>query len=291
MSTAVATTPAGPVLVAEGLRRVYPIRGGSPLVAVDNVSFTVPQGDSLAIVGESGSGKTTVAKMLIGLERPDAGRILIAGKDRSRPERGAAARRQRGRDVQIVFQDPYTSLDRRQSVQDCLTEVVRLHFGRDAARKRVPELADMVGLSERHLRARPGALSGGQRQRVAIARALAAEPNVLILDESVAALDVSIQAHVLNLLADIREQTGVTYVLISHDLAVVRQITDNVIVMRKGQVVESGATGEVLDNPQQEYTRLLRDSVPGPGWKPVRRRPTQSQKSSALSAQSPQETP
>jgi peptide/nickel transport system ATP-binding protein len=264
----------GVLLDVSHLRRVYPTGGGQQIVAVDDVSFRVPAGGSLAIVGESGSGKTTIAKMLVGLEKPDAGRIVIDGKDRSRPERGARARRQRGRDVQIVFQDPYTSLDRRQSVGACLAEVVRLHFDLPAAEvaRRVESLAGQVGLDPRQVRSRPRGLSGGQRQRVAIARALAAEPRVLILDESVAALDVSIQAQVLNLLADIREATGITYVLISHDLAVVRQITDQVIVMHRGQVVERGSTGEVLDHPQDPYTRLLRDSVPRPGWRPVTRR-------------------
>jgi ABC-type glutathione transport system ATPase component len=268
------TTDPAPVLEVANLRKVYPTRGGQELVAVDDVSFTVPRGGSLAIVGESGSGKTTIAKMLVGLEPPTGGRIVINGKDRSRSERGARARRQRGREVQIVFQDPYTSLDRRQTVGSCLAEVLRLHFdlSTDEVTRRVEGLTGQVGLDARQVRARPGALSGGQRQRVAIARALAAEPTIMILDESVAALDVSIQAQVLNLLADIRDSTGISYVFISHDLAVVRQITDEVVVMHRGKVVERGPTGRVLDHPEDPYTRLLRDSVPRPGWEPVRRR-------------------
>jgi ABC-type glutathione transport system ATPase component len=264
-----------PIVQATGLRKVYPVRGPSAggareFVALEDVSFTVPAGGSLAIVGESGSGKTTVAKLLVGLETATAGTIRIAGHDRSRRQRGARSRLERGRDVQIVFQDPYTSLDRRQTVGDCLTEVVRLHDNgsRDAVGTRVTELADMVGLDARQVRSRPKSLSGGQRQRVAIARALAARPRVLVLDESVAALDVSIQAQVLNLLADIREATGITYILISHDLAVVRQITDSTIVMRRGAVVERGRTADVLDAPQHPYTQALRASVPGPGWRP-----------------------
>ena len=260
--------PDRPVLEAQGLRKVF-----GEHVAVDDVSFAIPQGRSLAIVGESGSGKTTVARMLVGLERPTAGTISACGRDRSTPARSTSERRARGREVQIVFQDPYSSLDPRQSVADSLDEILRLHHRGDRAEReaRVQELASFVGLDERQTRALPRGLSGGQRQRVAIARALAAEPRVLILDESVAALDVSIQAQVLNLLADIREATDVSYVVISHDLAVVRQITDEALVMHRGKVVERGPTARVLDDPQEPYTRLLRASVPTAGWKPVRR--------------------
>ena len=258
-----------PVLEAIGLRKEF-----GELVAVDDVSLTVPDGGSVAIVGESGSGKTTIAKMIVGLERPTAGTITACGRDRSHPARGSAERRRRGGEVQIVFQDPYSSLDPRQSPARSIDEVLRLHHRGDREQRtaRVRELGDMVGLDERQLHALPRNLSGGQRQRVAIARALAAEPTLLILDESVAALDVSIQAQVLNLLADIRDETGISYLLISHDLAVVRQLTQHTLVMRRGRVVEEGPTGEVLDNPRDDYTRLLRSSVPRPGWKPVRRR-------------------
>ena len=257
-----------PVLAASGPRKEF-----GDLVAVKDVSFTVPAGNSLAIVGESGSGKTTIARMVVGLERPTAGTITACSRDRSRPARSAKERRRRGREVQIVFQDPYSSLDRRQSVEAALDEVIRLHHGwpRDRRRGRVIDLTELVGLDARASRALPRSLSGGQRQRVAIARALAAEPRILILDESVAALDVSIQAQVLNLLADIRDETGVSYVLISHDLAVVRQLADEVIVMNRGRVVESGPAARVLDNPREEYTKRLRASVPHPGWKPARR--------------------
>ncbi len=241
--------------------------------AVDDVSFSVPAGQSLAIVGESGSGKTTIARMIVGLERPTSGTITACGNDRSRPARSARDRRRRGGEVQIVFQDPYTSLDPRQSAAGAIDEVLRLHHGWPPARRseRVAELVSLVGLDQRQAQALPRALSGGQRQRVAIARALAAEPRVLLLDESVAALDVSIQAQVLNLLADIRDSTGVSYVLISHDLAVVRQLAEHAIVLWRGRVVEQGPTATVLDDPQQEYTRRLRASVPRPGWKPTRR--------------------
>jgi ABC-type glutathione transport system ATPase component len=256
-----------PALSVRGLRKEFGAH-----VAVDDVTFDLMPGRSLAIVGESGSGKTTVARMIVGLERPTAGAIVACGRDRSHPARGGRERKLRGREVQIVFQDPYSSLDPRQSGADLIDEVLRLHHAYDAATRRriIAELADTVGLDERQINALPRALSGGQRQRVAIARALAAEPRVLILDESVAALDVSIQAQVLNVLADIRDERGISYVLISHDLAVVRQLTEDALVMQQGKVVERGATGQVLDSPQHPYTQMLRASVPGPGWKPVR---------------------
>jgi oligopeptide transport system ATP-binding protein len=257
-----------PLLHVSGLTKRY----GDALV-VDDVSFDVAAGGSLAIVGESGSGKTTIAKMIVGLVSPSDGTIVACGHDRSRPAPSTAVRRRRGGEVQIVFQDPYSSLDPRQSGFDAIDEVLRLHRGGSAAdrSRRVEELGSMVGLDSRQLRARPRGLSGGQRQRVAIARALAAEPQMLILDESVAALDVSIQAQVLNLLCDIRDQTNISYLLISHDLAVVRQITDDVIVLHRGRVVERGATAAVLDDPRDEYTQRLRASVPRAGWRPSRR--------------------
>jgi ABC-type glutathione transport system ATPase component len=169
-----------------------------------------------------------------------------------------------------VFQDPYSSLDPRQRVGSALEEALRIHSGLPAAarRARIAELLEQVGLDDRHGEALPRQLSGGQRQRVAIARALACGPKVLILDEAVASLDVSIQAQVLNLLADIREQTQITYLFISHDLAVVRQVSDQIIVMRRGAIVEAGRTGDVLDAPRHPYTQTLLDAVPRPGWVP-----------------------
>ena len=269
------TSQATAAVVATNLRKVFAAggRNGADIVAVADVSFTVPVNGSLAIVGESGSGKTTVARMLAGLTHATAGTIAVVGHDRSRPSRRASARRARGRELQIVFQDPYTSLDRRQQVGVCLGEVLQLHFDLDRDRReaRVAELADMVGLGRRELAARPAELSGGQQQRVAIARALAASPEVLVLDESVSALDVSIQAQILNLLMDIRDTSAISYVVISHDLAVVRQITEQAIVMREGEVVEAGRTEQIIDDPQEDYTKLLRASVPGPGWRPALR--------------------
>ena len=258
-----------PVLSVRNLRKVYGTQ-----VAVDDMNFDLMPGRSLAIVGESGSGKTTVARMITGLEKPTSGTITACGRDRSKPARRGKERKARGREVQIVFQDPYSSLDPRQSGSQLIDEVLRVHHDHDAKDRRriVGELAELVGLDQRQIDAMPRALSGGQRQRVAIARALATDPRVLILDESVAALDVSIQAQVLNVLADIRDERGISYILISHDLAVVRQLTEEAIVMQRGVVVERGATGQILDDPQNAHTQLLRASVPGPGWKSQRMR-------------------
>ncbi|MEV6204184.1 ATP-binding cassette domain-containing protein [Streptomyces sp. NPDC051771] len=252
-----------PVLEAVGLHRAY----GS-VQAVDDVSFVLPEGGSLGIVGESGSGKTTTARIVVGLERADAGDVRIRGRARA-GGRGRARRLARAREVQMVFQDPYLSLDPRTSVEQVLRETLGLHFPGTDHDRRVRELLDQVGLGTRAADARPRQLSGGQRQRVAIARALAVEPAVLVLDEAVAALDVSVQAQILNLLADIREQTRIGYLFITHDLGVVRCVTDDVIVMRRGRVVEAGRTAEVLAAPGHPYTRLLLDSVPRPGWDPA----------------------
>ncbi|AXJ09891.1 ABC transporter ATP-binding protein [Arthrobacter sp. PM3] len=257
-----------PIVEVAGLQK----RFGNYL-AVDDVGFTVPEGGSLGIVGESGSGKTTIARMLVGLEAPTAGTIKVCGRYRE-PHASVSERRRRARELQIVFQDPYATLDPRQTVESCLEEVLRLHrpeLTKKARQVRVDELADMVGFDSRQRQALPRRLSGGQRQRVAIARALAVEPSVMILDESVSALDVSIQAQILNLLADIRSETSIAYILISHDLAVVRHLTEACVVMQNGRVLEAGQTTAVLDNPQSEYTQLLRRSVPGPGWRPTRR--------------------
>ncbi|MFF5209294.1 ABC transporter ATP-binding protein [Streptosporangium sp. NPDC000396] len=254
-------------LQVEGLRKVF-----GDNVAVDDVSFSLRAGASLGIVGESGCGKTTTARMIVGLETPDAGSIRVGGHERARRPRGRRERLSRAREIQMVFQDPYLSLDPRITVRGCIEEVLSLHFPLGAAdrRRRVEELLDQVGLGTREASALPKQLSGGQRQRVAIARALAAEPTVLILDEAVAALDVSIQAQILDLLAAIRRDAGVGFLFVSHDLAVIRHITDDVVVLNRGRVVESGPTAQVLAEPRHAYTRLLLDSVPRPGWDPAR---------------------
>lgn len=257
------TTTTKTVLEVSGLHRSY----GS-VRAVDDVSFQLSEGGSLGIVGESGSGKTTTARIVVGLERADSGRVLIHGRDRGELRRGKAGRLERAREIQMVFQDPFLSLDPRITVGGAIRETLKLHFPGTDHTGRIAELLDQVGLGAREADALPRQLSGGQRQRVAIARALAVEPSVLVLDEAVAALDVSVQAQILNLLFDIREQTGIGYLFITHDLGVVRCVTDDVIVMRHGQIVEAGPTAQVLADPQHPYTRLLLESVPRPGWDP-----------------------
>jgi ABC-type glutathione transport system ATPase component len=268
-----------PVLEVADLTKRFTVstgRGSSAtmqITAVEGLSCSLAAGGSLGLVGESGSGKTTTARMLVGLERPDAGSIRVAGRERPIEGRvSAAERRRRGREIQIVFQDPYSSLDPRQRVGDCLGEVLRFHFDLSADERgaRVAALLDQVGLGEREALSQPRELSGGQRQRVAIARALAAEPAVLILDEAVSALDVSIQAQILNLLADIRRQTRIAYVVVSHDLGVVRRVTDEALVLFRGKVVERGPTERLLREPSHPYTRMLFDSIPRVGWDPGR---------------------
>ncbi|MFI8926681.1 ABC transporter ATP-binding protein [Streptomyces sp. NPDC053474] len=258
------------LLRATGLSKSYPLPGGGSHQAAHDVGFTVPEGGSLGIVGESGSGKTTVARMLVGLVPPDRGEITVAGRRREpRTPRTSRARLARAREIQMVFQDPYVSLDPRLTATQCLRTALRLHGKDEQGGAAARDLLDRVGLGAREADARPRDLSGGQRQRLAIARALAVDPRVLVLDEAVAALDVSIQAQILQLLREIREETGVALVFVSHDLAVVRHVTDEVLVMRRGEVVEQGPTDRVLAAPEHAYTRLLLASVPGENWDPA----------------------
>ena len=259
-----------PLLEVVDLQKSYHTQG-TVVTAVSGMTFTVSRGESLGIVGESGSGKSTTARMLVGLESPDSGRIVIDGHEIGGHPRGRAARLARARAVQIVFQDPYLSLDPRVPVGAALDAVLRLHtdHSRTDRRQVISRLLGQVGLGDREADALPRQLSGGQRQRVAIARALAVDPRVLVLDEAVSALDVSVQAQVLNLLNDIRQETGIGLVFISHDLAVVRHVCDTTLVMRDGLVVDGGPTRDLIDNPRHPYTRLLISAVPRPGWDPA----------------------
>ncbi|GII05901.1 ABC transporter ATP-binding protein [Planobispora takensis] len=236
------------------------------LTAVDDVSFELMPGASLGIVGESGSGKTTTARILAGLEQPTSGTVTLDGEIVGGQSRRARLRQ--ARLLQMIFQDPYGSFDPRRTVAESIAEPLRLHAPGPAAahRARVGELLDQVGLSARAGESLPRELSGGQRQRAAIARALGIAPRVLVLDEAVAALDVSIQAQILTLLDELRRDTGISYVFVSHDLAVVRYITDTAVVMRHGRIVERGETEQILRSPRHPYTRLLLDSIPSPGW-------------------------
>lgn len=240
--------------------------------AVQAVSFSIPRGTCLAVVGESGSGKTTVARMLVGLESADSGSIVLNGREVSAGS-SRGIRRQRSKDIQMVFQDPQGSLNRRLPVSSAVTEILQAHTDLDAAarREKCLSLFAEVGLEPEHAACYPDQLSGGQKQRVAIARALAAAPAVIVLDEAVSALDVTVQAQILALLERLRLEKQLTYLFITHDLAVARQVADTVMVMQLGSVVEHGSAAEVLDSPKHPYTRQLLDSAPRPGWVPRRR--------------------
>ncbi|MGW9183000.1 dipeptide ABC transporter ATP-binding protein [Agromyces sp. NPDC055661] len=257
-----------PMLVVTALAKTYHPRGRTPVRAVAGASIAIAHGGALGVVGESGSGKSTLARMIVGLEQADSGDIRIDGRERTAAPRTRADRLAHARSVQMVFQDPYLSLDPRVTAGRAVEDALRLHakLSTADARARVLDLLEQVGLDARHANARPKTLSGGQRQRVAIARALAVEPDLLVMDEATSALDVSVQAQVLDLVARIRRERGLTVLFISHDLAVVRRVCDETVVMQHGEIVERGRTAELLDAPRHPYTRLLLDSVPRPAW-------------------------
>lgn len=238
-------------------------RGRGVIRAVDDVSFSLASGETLAIVGESGSGKSTLARLLLRLIEPTGGAVFHAGRNLF--ALSSADMRAARRHIQMVFQDPYASLHPRKRVADIIAEPWEVHRGivpRSEYPERIAELMNRVGLPLRYLSLHPSSLSGGERQRVAIARALCLRPDVLVLDEPVSALDVSVQAQVVRLLMEIQEQLGLTYIFISHDLALVRLVATNVAVMFKGKFVEIGAAEEIYARPQHQYTRELLDSSP-----------------------------
>ena len=260
-----------PLLRVERLVKHFAVGGGffgrSPglVRAVDDVSFEVRRGETVGLVGESGCGKTTTGRCILRLERPTGGRILFDGVDlASLDEEALRAVRRR---VQVIFQDPYSSLNPRMTVGQILAEPLKVHgIVRDAAKRaaRVRELLAQVGLLPQHARRYPHQLSGGQRQRVGIARALAMEPALIVCDEPVSALDVSIQAQIINLLEDLQRRLGLTYLFIAHDLSVVRHISDRVIVMYLGKVVEMADRKALYEDPVHPYTRALLSAVPIP---------------------------
>ncbi|MEJ1091019.1 ABC transporter ATP-binding protein [Microbacterium istanbulense] len=256
-----------PTVRVTDLVKEYKIRQGNfrsePFRAVDNVSFEIPRGKTLALVGESGSGKSTVAKMVLKLEDPTSGSIEIDGTNISRLSNAQAFGMRRR--MQPVFQDPYGSLDPLRNIGNTIAEPLQIHKVGDAKaqRERVGELLDQVSLPRALMTRYPNELSGGQRQRVAIARALALKPDIVVLDEAVSALDVLVQDQILQLLADLQSDLGLTYLFITHDLAVVRVSSDLVCVMEKGRVVEQGTVDEIFANPQQEYTERLLAAIPG----------------------------
>jgi peptide/nickel transport system ATP-binding protein len=262
-----AVPAAAPAIVVENLTKVFKIRGDKltarEFKAVDDVSFTIPRGTTMALVGESGSGKSTVAKLLLKLEDATSGKISVDGTDITtlKGKDVLAFRRK----TQPVFQDPYGSLNPLRNIGNTIAEPLLVHkVGTPAERRaRVLELLDQVALPQSLATRYPNELSGGQRQRVAIARALALKPEIVVLDEAVSALDVLVQAQVLKLLADLQAELGLTYLFITHDLAVVRVIADNVCVMQAGRIVEASTVDEVFDNPREQYTRDLLNAIPG----------------------------
>jgi len=260
-----AGTSRAPLLSVRGLVKKFPTSGGGAVKAVDGVSFDLAAGETLALVGESGCGKSTTGRMLLRLTEPTTGTIHFDGIDLL--GLGRRALRQRRRELQIVFQDPYSSLSPRLRVEDIIAEPLDVHGlcrTQAARRDRVVELLRLVGLDAMHLRRHPFEFSGGQRQRIAIARALAPGPRLIVADEPVSALDVSIQSQVVNLMQDLQARFGVAYVFISHDLAVVRHIAHRVAVMYLGRLVEVCDTDALFDAPHHPYSQALLSAAPVP---------------------------
>jgi len=255
-----------PLLAAEGLVKHFPAgRGRGVVRAVDGVSFAIDAGETLALVGESGCGKSTTGRLLIRLLEPTAGRVMFAGEDLV--TLSPAALRARRKDMQIVFQDPYASLNPRLPVAEIIAEPIEVHGtvrGRRALQDRVVELLEMVGLTAEHARRFPHQFSGGQRQRIGIARAIAVGPRLVVADEPVSALDVSIQSQVVNLLQDLQEKLGVAYLFVAHDLAVVHHIADRVAVMYLGAIVELAPKAALFAAPHHPYTQALLSAAPEP---------------------------
>ncbi|MET7877122.1 ABC transporter ATP-binding protein [Micromonospora profundi] len=260
------------ILEVRDLVKHYPVTQGvvfkktvGQVKAVDGVSFGLRTGETLGVVGESGCGKSTLARVLMNLEKPTAGSVVYKGQDISKLS-GGALRRLR-RQIQLVMQDPYTSLNPRMTVGDLIGEPFEIHpdvAPKGSRRTKVRELLDLVGLNPEHINRYPHQFSGGQRQRIGIARALALRPEVIVCDEPVSALDVSIQAQVMNLLEKLQSELGLSYVFIAHDLSVVRHLSDRVAVMYLGKIVEIGTEDEIYERPTHPYTQALLSAVPVP---------------------------
>ena len=258
------------ILRIENCEKHFPITGGllsktvGHVKAVDGVDLEVSKGETYSIVGESGCGKSTLARCILKLIEPTNGKIIFKGKDLTEIEESEMM--QIRKNIQIVFQDPYWSLNPRMMVKDIVGEPIKEHkdYSKQKRIERVKELLELVGLSKNHLRRYPHEFSGGQKQRIALARALALNPEFLVLDEPTSALDVSVQAQILNLLNDLQEQLDITYLFISHDLSVIKFLSDKVGVMYLGKIVESGEKDKIFENPLHPYTRALLSSIPEP---------------------------
>jgi oligopeptide transport system ATP-binding protein len=260
------------VLEVRDVKKYFPLTEGivfkrtvGHVKAVDGVSFQLKRGETLGVVGESGCGKSTLGRLLMGLERPTDGSIKLLGEEMA--GLSPRAMRRMRRDIQIVLQDPYSSLDPRMTVGDIVSEPFKIHtevVGKDDRRKAVQDLLDVVGLNPDHINRYPHQFSGGQRQRIGIARALALRPKIIVCDEPVSALDVSVQAQVVNLFERLQDEFGLSYVFIAHDLSVVRHISDRVMVMYLGKAVEVGNEAEIYEQPTHPYTQALLSAVPVP---------------------------
>ena len=252
------------ILEVRNLKKYFKTPRGM-LHAVDDVSFSIEKGHTLGIVGESGCGKTTTGRCILRLVEPTSGEIFFEGKDITKLGRGEMKKLRK--DMQIIFQDPFSSLDPRYTINQTLTETLKINkicTGKKELENRVLELMETVGLAERLINTYPHELDGGRRQRIGIARALAMEPKFIVCDEPVSALDVSIQAQILNLLEDLQEKLGLSYIFITHDLAVVNHFADEIAVMYLGQIVEKAPTEELFNNPVHPYTRALLSAIPIP---------------------------
>ena len=258
-----------PLLEVQNLKTYFPIRTGvmrrhtDDVKAVDDVSFTIEEGTTVGLVGESGSGKSTIGRTLLKLNPATSGKVLYHGED-ILPMTEAEFRPLR-REMQMIFQDPFGSLNPRHTIHQIVGEALEIHFpamNKGDRRARVAELMEQVGLKPEMMERYPHEFSGGQRQRIGIARALAVKPKFIVCDEPVSALDVSVQAQIVNLLQDLQEQLGLTYLFIAHDLAVVEHVSDHVLVMYHGKIVESAPAATIYENPQHDYTRKLLAAAP-----------------------------